>query len=62
MEKIRIKELVEFRTKGSEKSKLNFALKLKTRKEKKKKRMRKVVVGIIGVLVIVVFIILLNMV
>jgi len=37
MEKIRIKELVEFRTKSSDKSKRNFALKLKTRKVKEKK-------------------------
>lgn len=37
MEKIRIKELIEFRTKSSDKSKRNFALKLKTRKPKEKK-------------------------
>ena len=37
MEKITIKELVEFRTKSSDKSKRNFALKLKTRKAKEKK-------------------------
>lgn len=36
MEKITIKELIEFRKKGSEKTKRNFALKLKTRKAKVK--------------------------
>lgn len=34
MEKITIKELIEFRKKGSEKTKRNFATKLKTRKAK----------------------------
>lgn len=37
MEKITVKELIEFRKKGSDKSKRNFALKLKTRKAKEKK-------------------------
>lgn len=32
MEKITIKEILEFKNKGSEKSKRNFANKLKTRK------------------------------
>ncbi|WP_353146258.1 hypothetical protein [Chryseobacterium sp.] len=62
MEKITIKELVEFRTKSSDKSKRNFALKLKTRKPKEKRKKIKIVVEIIGALAIAQYIILLNMV
>ena len=38
MEKIRIKELIEFKRKSSDKSRKNFALKLKTRKITEKKK------------------------